>query len=111
MFHCIGISAALSQLGWWGGILVLGQIGPVLIASPLKTSGTFYIFSGMCLLAFLHSLLLIPETKVKPSELLLISSMNRGQNVCFKQDQSLEDVDHLFTKSWWKRANVFYYLK
>lgn len=59
-----GISAALSQLGWWGGIILLGEIGPVLISSPLKTSGTFYLLSGACLMAFLHVLLFIPETKV-----------------------------------------------
>ena len=60
----IGISAALSQIGWWGGIFLLGEIGPILISSPLKTSGTLYFLSGMCLLAFLHVLFLIPETKV-----------------------------------------------
>ena len=27
------------------------------------------------------------------------------------QDQSLEDIDDLFSKSWSKRANVAYYLK
>ena len=60
----IGISASLSQIGWWGGILLLGEIGPILISSPLKSSGTLYLLSGMCLLAFVHILLLIPETKV-----------------------------------------------
>ena len=60
----IGISAALSQIGWWGGIILLGEIGPVLISSPLKTSGTLYFLSGMCLVAFLHVLFFIPETKV-----------------------------------------------
>lgn len=42
----------------------MGEIGPVLLSSPLRTSGTFYLFAGMCFLAFLHALLLIPETKV-----------------------------------------------
>lgn len=60
----LGISAALSQIGWWGGILILGEIGPILISSPLKTSGTLYFLSGMCLVAFLHVLFFIPETKV-----------------------------------------------
>ncbi len=60
----IGISAALSQIGCWGGIIILGEIGPVLISAPLKTSGTLYFLSGMCLVAFLHVLLFIPETKV-----------------------------------------------
>ena len=47
----------------------MGEIGPVLISSPLKTSGTFYLLSGMCLVAFLHVLLLLPETKVPTSSL------------------------------------------
>lgn len=60
----IGIGAALGQLGWWSGTVFMGEVGPVLLSSPLRTSGTFYIFAGMCFLAFLHALLLIPETKV-----------------------------------------------
>ena len=27
------------------------------------------------------------------------------------QDQSLEDIEELFTQPWSKRANIFYYLK
>ena len=63
-FLSTGISAALSQIGWWGGIILLGEIGPILISSPLQTSGTLYFLSGMCLVAFLHVLFFIPETKV-----------------------------------------------
>ena len=60
----VGISAALSQIGWWSGIILLDEVGPILISSRLRTYGTFYLLSGMCLLAFLHVLFLIPETKV-----------------------------------------------
>ena len=60
----IGIGAALGQLGWWSGIVLMGEVGPLLFSSPLKTSGTFYLFGVICFLASLHSLLLIPETKV-----------------------------------------------
>ena len=42
----------------------MGEVGPILLSSPLKTAGTFYLLSGMCLVAFLHVLLLLPETKV-----------------------------------------------
>ena len=59
-----GMGIALGLLGWWGGTFLMGQVGPVLLSSPLKTDGTFYLLSGMCLLAFLHVLLLLPETKV-----------------------------------------------
>ena len=70
-FCCIiGIGAALGQLGWWSGTVFMGEVGPVLLSSPLQTSGTFYLFAGMCFLAFLHALLLIPETKVINNGLL-----------------------------------------
>lgn len=62
--HAVGIGAALGQLGWWSGTVFMGEIGPILLSSQLRTSGTFYLFAGMCFLAFLHALLLIPETKV-----------------------------------------------
>ena len=62
--YITGIGAALGQLGWWSGTVFMGEVGPVLLSSPLQTSGTFYLFAGMCFLAFLHALLLIPETKV-----------------------------------------------
>ncbi len=60
----IGIGAALSQLGWWGGTVLMGQVGPILLSSSLRTPGTFYLFAGTFVLVFLHVLLLLPETKV-----------------------------------------------
>ena len=60
-----GIGAALGQLGWWSGTFLMGEIGPVLLAPPLKTPGTFYLFAGMYSLAALHVLLFLPETKVQ----------------------------------------------
>ena len=71
MYMCVGVGAALGQLGWWSGTFLMGEIGPILLSSPLRTSGTFYLFSGMCLLAFLHVLLLIPETKVSENQACL----------------------------------------
>ena len=67
----VGIGAALGQLGWWSGTVFMGEIGPVLLSSPLQTSGTFYLFAGMCFLAFLHALLLVPETKVINCRLIM----------------------------------------
>ena len=61
----VGIGAALGQLGWWSGTFLMGEIGPVLLAPPLKTPGTFYLFAGMYSLAALHVLLFLPETKVQ----------------------------------------------
>ena len=60
----VGIGVALSQLGWWGGTFLMGEVGPVLFSSPLKIPGTFYLFAVLYILAFLHVLLLLPETKV-----------------------------------------------
>lgn len=60
----LGIGAALSQLGWWGGTFLMGEVGPVFLSSSLKTPGTFYFFAGMYVLAILHVLFLLPETKV-----------------------------------------------
>ena len=59
-----GIGAALGQLGWWSGTLLMGEVGPVLLSSPLQTPGTFYLFGGLYVLAILHVLFLLPETKV-----------------------------------------------
>ena len=64
MFVCTGVGAALSQLGWWGGTMLMGEVGPILLSSPLRTPGTFYLFAGTFVLVFLHVLLLLPETKV-----------------------------------------------
>ena len=64
MFVYTGIGAALSQLGWWGGTVLMGEVGPILLSSPLRTPGTFYLFAGTYVLVFLHVLLLLPETKV-----------------------------------------------
>ena len=105
-----GLSAALSQLGWWGGIFLLGEVGPVLLSSPLKTSGTFYFLSGMCLLAFLHVLVLIPETKARMFLICFYIQLNL-MLLYFVQGHSLESIDDLFSKPWSKRANIFYYLK
>ena len=63
-YVCIGVGAALSQLGWWGGTILMGEVGPILLSSPLRTPGTFYVFAGTFALVFLHVLLLLPETKV-----------------------------------------------
>ena len=88
----------------------MGEVGPVLLSSPLKTSGTFYFLSGMCLLAFLHVLVLIPETKARMFLICFCINLNLLL-LCFVQDHSLESIDDLFKKPWSERANIFYYLK
>ena len=49
----------------------MAEVGPVLLSSPLRTFGTFYLLTVMCLLAFLHVLFLLPETKVRHATLIL----------------------------------------
>ena len=47
--------------------MLMGEVGPILLSSPLRTPGTFYLFAGTFVLVFLHVLLLLPETKVSIS--------------------------------------------
>ncbi len=58
------------------GIIAVNQIGPILIESPLRISGTILIFSGITLFLFIYILLLLPETKVNIS--LAIASYIHG---------------------------------
>lgn len=55
---------SISNAGFWIGIVTAGQIGPILVTTPLQISGTFLVFSAIALLLFLHVLFLVPETKV-----------------------------------------------
>ena len=43
----------------------MSEIGPVLLSSPLRTYGTFYLLSGICVLSYIYVLFLVPETKVR----------------------------------------------
>ena len=43
----------------------MSEIGPILLSSPLRTYGTFYLLGGMCVLSYLYILFLVPETKVR----------------------------------------------
>ena len=95
----------------------MGELGPVLLSSPLKTSGTLYLLSGMCLLAFLHVLLLLPETKVRTLLLAENSFVIIDYTIIIyillacMQGRSLEDIEVLFTESWLKRTDIVYYLR
>lgn len=60
----VGVGTALGQVGWWGGTFLMSEIGPVLLSSPLRTYGTFYLLTGICALSYLYVLFLVPETKV-----------------------------------------------
>ena len=70
-FHKAGVTCAttgvmfsLANLSWWFGNILFAQLTPVLLASPLQTHGTFYLFATAQIVAFFYVLFLIPETKV-----------------------------------------------
>ena len=84
----------------------MSEVGPILLSSPLRTYGTFYLLSGMCVLSYLYVLFLVPETKVRVAYIHHISLI-----LFFKQGQSLEDIELLFAGSWFKRTNILYYLR
>ncbi len=55
---------SVSSTGFWLGIIIANQIGPVLISSPLNIAGTILLFSSIVLFLFVYILLMMPETKV-----------------------------------------------
>ena len=66
--YCIiffpGFMVSVTNTGVWLGLAIMNQLGPVLASSPLKISGTFFLFASFTLVLFLIVLLLLPETKV-----------------------------------------------
>ena len=55
---------SVTNTGVWLGVTIMNLLGPVLVSSPLKISGTYLLFAGFTLVLFLIVLLLLPETKV-----------------------------------------------
>ena len=68
-------------------------------------------------MAFLHVLLLVPETKVRlvlfmQDLVIAVATSYIWEFFCHGlQGRSLEDIEILFTESWLKRVDVFYYLR
>ena len=61
-----GIAVSITTAANWTGNFVIAMLTPILITSPLKIFGTFYILCGALFLAVLFVLLTLPETKVWP---------------------------------------------
>ena len=59
-----GVMVGLASLSWWIVSIFVSELIPVLLASPLQTAGTFYLFAVALIVAFFYVLFLIPETKV-----------------------------------------------
>lgn len=47
------------------GNIIVAQVTPIMLASPLQTFGTFYLLVGIHIAALLFILLTLPETKVQ----------------------------------------------
>ena len=59
-----GFAVSLSTLSFWVSNLIVAQLTPIMLASPLQTFGTFYILAGVNIAGFFFTLLVLPETKV-----------------------------------------------
>ena len=64
LFVYSGVNVGLSAAVFWGNSAVVNQLAPLILGSPLKTHGYFYIVAGLCLFYFMFTLLTFPETKV-----------------------------------------------
>lgn len=62
-----GRALALCTLTMWIADMVLGQVTPVLLET-VEASGTFWLFSAICLISFLFVYKYVPETKDKTLE-------------------------------------------
>ena len=55
---------SLTSSTYWVGNIIVAQVTPLLLASPLRTFGTFYLLVGVHVAAMLFVLFTLPETKV-----------------------------------------------
>ena len=60
-----GIAVSITTAANWIGNFVIAMLTPILITSPLRIFGTFYLLCGALFLAVLFVLLTLPETKVR----------------------------------------------
>ena len=59
-----GFMVSVTGTGYWIGVIVINQVSPILISSPLRVSGTFLLFGAVSIVLLLFVLLFLPETKV-----------------------------------------------
>ena len=55
---------SLTSSTYWVWNIIAAQVTPLLLASPLRTFGTFYLLVGVHVAAMLFVLFTLPETKV-----------------------------------------------
>ena len=59
-----GTAVSITTAANWIGNFLVAMLTPVLIASPLRIYGTFYIISVALFMSIIFVLLTLPETKV-----------------------------------------------
>ena len=59
-----GFMVSVTNTGFWLGVIMVNQIGPILASSRLNISGTLLLFSVVTFAMLLFVLLFVPETKV-----------------------------------------------
>ncbi len=65
--HVRGVAASIATFALWGGNYLVSQFFPVLVDN-IGSSSTFFLFSGICLLALVFTVALVPETKNRTLE-------------------------------------------
>lgn len=64
-----GAAASIATVALWGGNFFVSQFFPILV-DGIGSSATFYIFAGICAVALLFVITLVPETKGRTLEQL-----------------------------------------
>lgn len=62
-----GAAASIATFALWGGNFFVSQFFPILV-DEIGSSATFYLFAGVCAVALLFVLTLVPETKGRTLE-------------------------------------------
>ena len=88
LYLATGLAVSLTTSANWIGNFAIAQLTPIMIGA-VNIFGTFYILASVLLVAFLFTLLSVPETK----------------------GESLEKMDMIFAKPWLQRIDLFYYLR
>ena len=64
MYHVVGVAMSIATGTFFLLLTVVNQVTPIIIGSPLKLHGFFYIVTGCNILALFVVLFALPETKV-----------------------------------------------
>lgn len=62
-----GAAASIAAFALWGGNYLISQFFPILVAE-VGSAVTFFVFAGVCALALIFVLVMVPETKERTLE-------------------------------------------